>query len=380
MGNTNSVEEQDEEAFDEKYALKQKLGAGVFGEVYLCSNRDDPEDLYAVKIVDTHSEANVDSFQTAAEEAALMKTLNHEYVVQLIEVFQGERFLKVVMELVDGGELFKVIQNPNMNFKDGDVKRISGQILHGLSYLHWNKVVHRDVKAENVMLSEEYRPTEQSVPDIKLIDFGMATKLEGGWLYEEQQLTLVCGTPHYIAPEIWSSMPGVPDEWVDDYGAKYGPKVDVWAAGVLVYLLIMGQYPYNGDSHQELASQACSQEIRPDFTPRYNAPGYTVPKNGVAFLEKLMEPDQNDRIPASQAVKEPWLTKPTRALTSVPSSLRTSMVQEAQKAALLKLGPAEGPRFDAEVQRSREAAFLAERCEAAARLGVSPPALSSGAP
>mmetsp|Transcript_28752 Transcript_28752/g.89429 ORF Transcript_28752/g.89429 Transcript_28752/m.89429 type:complete len:382 (+) Transcript_28752:106-1251(+) len=316
------LDDQSQSAADvfEKYEVGDLLGSGGFGEVRVCTLRSgvaEPslsvDDKYAVKIIDLHSKKvqECESVLTAVEEADILSTLRHPHIIQVLDVFDGERFLYVVMELMRGGELFVAISAPSIDIRERDVVKIAAQLLEALQYLHQRCIVHRDVKAENLLLTEP--PGRNGLcGSIKLIDFGLAVRLEGDCCQllenDSRQLNLVCGTPQYCAPEMWSA--GHPDalpEWLDMYGALYGPKVDIWSAGVVLYLALFGNYPFDGSDEQKVMAKSCNPVEAPSFKPSRRNAGHRVTANSMAFLQRLLSKDQDQRPSARRALLDPWL-------------------------------------------------------------------------
>uniref|UniRef100_A0A7S4PWA7 Protein kinase domain-containing protein n=1 Tax=Alexandrium monilatum TaxID=311494 RepID=A0A7S4PWA7_9DINO len=315
------LEEESTSDVFEKYNIGDLIGTGGFGEVRTCTLRDTlepsvPEDQqYAVKIVDLQSEKvqQCESVLTAVEEANILTTLRHPHIIQVLDVFDTDRFLYVVMEFVRGGELFIAISAASFGMLEGDVAKMASQLLEALRYLHQRGIVHRDVKAENLLLTE---PLGRSGfrGSIKLIDFGLAVRLEGDCCLLERdsrQLNLVCGTPQYCAPEMWSS--GHPDaqpEWLDLYGTLYGPKVDIWSSGVVVYLAIFGGYPFNGSDELKVMARSCDPNQTPSFQASRRCAGFSRAScSGVAFLRRLLSKDQDERPSARQALMDPWVPR-----------------------------------------------------------------------
>eukprot|EP00933_Yihiella_yeosuensis_P072219 TRINITY_DN80560_c0_g1_i1.p1 TRINITY_DN80560_c0_g1~~TRINITY_DN80560_c0_g1_i1.p1 ORF type:complete len:399 (-),score=86.95 TRINITY_DN80560_c0_g1_i1:94-1290(-) len=340
----------------EDYQVGDVLGAGAFGQVRKGFCRESNV-ARAVKIVDMASEANqaAQSVMSAKEEAMILRRVTHPYIAGVCDVYETDRFLYIVMELITGGELFKAIAEPKVEFQESDFSHIAKQLMDALSYLHKNNIVHRDVKAENLLLTK--KPEDGGLnSDVKLIDFGLSAVLEqkGGCIIPEdpaqrKELNLCCGTPHYCAPEVWSSgMRGTPPEWKEDYGDAYGPKVDVWAAGVLIYLGLFGSYPYNGSDPQQLMRSSCSPDVWPSYepAPMYTRDGYKVSGKCKEFLQSCLEKDQDDRLSAREALQHDWVSaggkkKKTRGglnLQTIPADLRANVWKEAQKAGRIMLG------------------------------------------
>lgn len=152
------------------------------------------------------------------------------------------------------------------------------QMLKALDYIHKASIAHRDIKAENFMLSE---PSVQS--NIKMIDFGMATKFK-----PDQVLTELCGSPHYLSPEL--------------IGQKYNHSADVWAFGVLMYLLMYGHYPYDAKHPRDIMVKILTEPIKWESKAKLS-------KDAIDFLKKLLEHNTKKRLTAEQALDHSWLSK-----------------------------------------------------------------------
>merc|ERR1712110_471747 len=146
--------------------------------------------------------------------------------------------------------------------------------------IHKRHIAHRDIKAENFMLAEA---SIQS--PVKMIDFGMACKFEAG-----ECLTELCGSPHYLAPEL--------------IGQKYNHRADVWAFGVLLYLLVYGHYPYDAKLPRDIMVKILTEPIRWQTKVKLS-------KNGLDFLKKLLEHDPKKRLTAEEALQHVWMQQAT---------------------------------------------------------------------
>merc|ERR1719476_1171378 len=149
-------------------------------------------------------------------------------------------------------------------------------MLRAISYCHSLSIAHRDIKAENFMLAD----SSLSSP-VKMIDFGMACKFEEG-----QVLTELCGSPHYLAPEL--------------IGQKYNHRADVWAFGVLLYLLMYGHYPYDAKHPRDIMVKILTEPIRWQTKVKLS-------EHGLDFLKKLLEHDPKKRPSAEEALKHAWM-------------------------------------------------------------------------
>eukprot|EP00928_Gymnodinium_smaydae_P063621 TRINITY_DN47142_c0_g1_i1.p1 TRINITY_DN47142_c0_g1~~TRINITY_DN47142_c0_g1_i1.p1 ORF type:complete len:364 (+),score=54.04 TRINITY_DN47142_c0_g1_i1:46-1137(+) len=319
---------EDGDAFHDNYEIGAMLGKGGFGSVHRCTKIGE-DDEFAVKIINTESEASqgMGATMSASEEAEIMKRLHHDNIIRILDVFDEDPHLYVVMEQVVGGELLAALNDARHPVNEADMANVCRQVLDALNYLHYQLIVHRDIKAENVLLDSP--PSERGLEgSVKVIDFGLAGTLQGDPCslleVDGKQLDLVCGTPHYMAPEVWSSgFPTMPDEWKEQYGNMYGPKVDVWATGVMIYLAMFGTFPFNGTTPPAVMGSSCSPDTCPEYRPAKQIPGYNVSERCVDFLENVLEKDQNERLTAREALRTPWLSEKTRAVSAVlPQDLR----------------------------------------------------------
>eukprot|EP00927_Polykrikos_kofoidii_P020144 TRINITY_DN19495_c0_g1_i1.p1 TRINITY_DN19495_c0_g1~~TRINITY_DN19495_c0_g1_i1.p1 ORF type:complete len:490 (+),score=70.62 TRINITY_DN19495_c0_g1_i1:56-1471(+) len=284
------------------YEIDGLLGSGVFGQVRLCLPRNESDkNKYAVKIVDTQGEVfkSAPGHISARQEASTLRLVKHPHVVELIDVFEQERWLFLVMECITGGDLFAAIADSRTIVTQSRIATVGSQLLQALNHLHERSVVHRDVKAENILLS--YHPAKTSRWHVKLIDFGLAIRVaqphclfnmtckEEGPLEE-----CICGTAYYCAPEVW----------INDYG----PKVDVWAAGVVLYLALFGRFPFYHGEINQLEAMICRATLAPTYAPAKanDTQNYQVCPPALRCLEALLTKDHHERLTAEQALKQTW--------------------------------------------------------------------------
>mmetsp|Transcript_69748 Transcript_69748/g.145764 ORF Transcript_69748/g.145764 Transcript_69748/m.145764 type:complete len:542 (-) Transcript_69748:341-1966(-) len=285
------------------YEIGGLLGSGTFGQVRLCwpIDRLDQDEKYAVKVVDSKSELfkQATSLLSAKQEANILKGLKHRHVVELVDVYQRERWLFMVMEYVPGGEVFSALSDPDLAVSEDSVALVGRQLLLALEFLHSRSIVHRDVKAENVLLASN--PKKTGTWHVKLIDFGLATRTENPTCYfpicRDQDLPLeelICGTAYYCAPEVWTN--------------NYSPKVDIWAAGVIVHLALLGLFPYQTGNAAQLESLICNPDEHPTFQPacRKECPDYRISSDSRDALESLLNKNSEERPSASAALTLPF--------------------------------------------------------------------------
>mmetsp|Transcript_72309 Transcript_72309/g.182344 ORF Transcript_72309/g.182344 Transcript_72309/m.182344 type:complete len:426 (+) Transcript_72309:111-1388(+) len=379
-GCENSGEEEESKSIWDLYDIGDTLGRGNFGEVRACRRRNaatDGDEELAVKIVDKQSEQvqSAEAFQTARAELEIMSGITHPNVVELKAVFEDDRFLYVVMERIEGGELFKAISDRRAVIIEDDVANVGHQVLEAVEYLHHAGIVHRDIKAQNILLQDQPKVPGRALmrAGVKLIDFGLATKVNQECLMNaENQLDLVCGTPAMCAPEIWATQDNAPKAWKRYWGTSYGPKVDVWATGVVLYMALFGRLPFHEKEAKKLAAKVCDPKEVPSFQTKG---GYQVSSGCQKFLGSLLTKDQNKRPSAAQACGDGWLNgrnsrgARTRGLNlmSIPEEVREAALLEAEAALQMRFTEEAAwptaPGEDVAAERSRT--FEALRAEAA---------------
>eukprot|EP00930_Biecheleria_cincta_P073938 TRINITY_DN61197_c0_g1_i1.p1 TRINITY_DN61197_c0_g1~~TRINITY_DN61197_c0_g1_i1.p1 ORF type:complete len:503 (+),score=103.69 TRINITY_DN61197_c0_g1_i1:41-1510(+) len=314
-------------SFFDVYEVGSLLGSGSFGQVRMCWPRDDPEkQKFAVKAIDTRSEMfEAAGIQISArKEASILQSVSHPHIVRLIESFEKERWLFLVMDCILGGELFQALANPRMAITEGCVANVGNQLLQALKHLHEHRVVHRDVKAENILLLDD--PAKTCRWHIKLVDFGLALRTEQSssfifqMCHQEAPLEqLICGTAYYCAPEVWFH--------------DYTPSVDIWAAGVVLYLALFGAFPFYDRDASKLEVLICEEDHEPSYRPvcEKDHPGFQVSNLAIESIKQLLAKAKEDRPDASEALRLPWVAAPKISEEGTqdwwPSSASTSTIQ-----------------------------------------------------
>jgi serine/threonine protein kinase len=185
-----------------------------------------------VKIIDTRKFALTPglTINELKEEAQMMSQLDHPNIVKILDTFQTDYSLYIVMELVRGGDLFdRIVLRGRYNEQDARV--IMAKVLSATQYLHDNNIVHRDLKPENILLVEPDNDTE-----VKITDFGLAKKTN------QDGLKTFCGTPQYFAPEVLKRKGSIMGK------GRYFASADMWSLGVVLYILLSGTFPFDEDS------------------------------------------------------------------------------------------------------------------------------------
>ncbi|XP_066550965.1 MAP/microtubule affinity-regulating kinase 3a isoform X1 [Amia ocellicauda] len=227
----------DEQPHIGNYRLLKTIGKGNFAKVKLARHILTGREV-AIKIIDK-TQLNPTSLQKLFREVRIMKILNHPNIVKLFEVIETEKTLYLVMEYASGGEVFDyLVAHGRMKEKEARAK--FRQIVSAVQYCHQKHIVHRDLKAENLLLDADM--------NIKIADFGFSNEFTMG-----NKLDTFCGSPPYAAPELFQ-------------GKKYdGPEVDVWSLGVILYTLVSGSLPFDGQNLKELRERVLRGKYRIPF-------------------------------------------------------------------------------------------------------------------
>jgi calcium/calmodulin-dependent protein kinase I len=243
------------------------LGKGYFAVVHVGIDLVTKEKV-AIKCVD---KSMVERQETLEMEKLILQSITHENIVKMISLFETDSYLFIVMELMEGGELYEEIIR-RKSFTEGDASYIMRQLFKALDYLHERNIVHRDLKLENLLL------VRKNAIDIKLADFGLSK------LYTDKKLQTACGTPFYVAPEIV-------------LGEGYGPEVDMWAAGIILYVLLSGRLPFAAENENDLYKLIISGNLV-FKTPQFD----NVSDLAKDIISKLLDIETENRLNAKQAL------------------------------------------------------------------------------
>lgn len=263
----------------DKYDIGDVLGSGSFGQVREAALKDDPRKVRAVKIIEREEQEEGEWSNSAMfrREVKLLQNLQHLNIVRFWDVYEDLHFLYVVMDICRGGEVFKKILELK-RFTEANAATIGAQMLAAIDYIHQKSIMHRDIKAENFLLADE-SPTSV----VRMIDFGMATTFTHGQVFNE-----ICGSPHYLAPEL--------------IGQKYSHMVDVWAFGVLMYLIMYGHYPFDSKNTRDIMVKVLTDPIKWQTKAKLGT-------QTLSFLKKVLEHNPKRRITAEAALKHPWIVE-----------------------------------------------------------------------
>ncbi|XP_036611127.1 serine/threonine-protein kinase MARK1 isoform X5 [Trichosurus vulpecula] len=260
----------DEQPHIGNYRLLKTIGKGNFAKVKLARHVLTGREV-AVKIIDK-TQLNPTSLQKLFREVRIMKILNHPNIVKLFEVIETEKTLYLVMEYASGGEVFDyLVAHGRMKEKEARAK--FRQIVSAVQYCHQKCIVHRDLKAENLLLDADM--------NIKIADFGFSNEFTIG-----NKLDTFCGSPPYAAPELFQ-------------GKKYdGPEVDVWSLGVILYTLVSGSLPFDGQNLKELRERV--------LRGKYRIPFY-MSTDCENLLKKLLVLNPIKRGSLEQIMRDRWM-------------------------------------------------------------------------
>eukprot|EP01054_Gregarina_sp_Poly1_P010423 Gregarina_sp_Poly_1__10422@NODE_750_length_6465_cov_191_781651_g557_i0_p2_GENE_NODE_750_length_6465_cov_191_781651_g557_i0NODE_750_length_6465_cov_191_781651_g557_i0_p2_ORF_typecomplete_len552_score66_68Pkinase/PF00069_25/8_7e71Pkinase_Tyr/PF07714_17/7_6e41Kinaselike/PF14531_6/2e15Kdo/PF06293_14/1_1e11Kdo/PF06293_14/2_9e03Pkinase_fungal/PF17667_1/4e08RIO1/PF01163_22/1_7e07RIO1/PF01163_22/1_3e03YrbLPhoP_reg/PF10707_9/9_6e07WaaY/PF06176_11/3_4e06APH/PF01636_23/0_0065APH/PF01636_23/1_4e03EcKinase/P len=306
------------------YRLGPVLGSGSFGQVRVCLHRK-TDQQFACKIMTKNpgktrrpTSQPVSFVSMFKNEINILRSLDHPNVVKLVETFEDRHFLYAIMEKCDGGELFTKIVKKR-RFSEVEASSLCREMIAAIAYIHSRHIVHRDVKAENFLFSK----SKSSHNRLVLIDFGMSVQL----IDTNRYLRQVCGSPHYVAPEL-----------IRRY---YKKEVDLWALGVVVFLMLYGRYPFEGADQKAIAQKILKSE--PDYQRSSTPPSDLA----ITFMKGLLEKDPAKRLTPQEAMRHPWVIRyAEHSVTSMGTGLSSSgrspsmgqLQRASQKAPTMLLG------------------------------------------
>ncbi|KAK9294331.1 hypothetical protein QLX08_011010 [Tetragonisca angustula] len=269
-GRLSSRSRTSEEPHIGKYKLLKTIGKGNFAKVKLAKHVPTGKEV-AIKIIDK-TQLNPGSLQKLFREVRIMKMLDHPNIVKLFQVIETDKTLYLVMEYASGGEVFDyLVLHGRMKEKEARAK--FRQIVSAVQYCHQKKIIHRDLKAENLLLDSEM--------NIKIADFGFSNEFTPG-----NKLDTFCGSPPYAAPELFQ-------------GKKYdGPEVDVWSLGVILYTLVSGSLPFDGSTLRELRERV--------LRGKYRIPFY-MSTDCENLLKKFLVLNPTKRASLETIMKDKWM-------------------------------------------------------------------------
>jgi len=246
--------------------LRPPIGKGAYGEVKKAVHRKTNVQR-AVKII-YKTNTKKDEAEQLINEVNILRELDHPNIMKILEFYEDEKCFYIVSEFYDGGELFEKIAKMKY-FSEKQAAQLMKQILSAVAYCHANNIVHRDLKPENILFEGK-----KSDSLVKVIDFGTSRFYE-----TKNKMNGRFGTPYYIAPEV--------------INRKYTEKCDNWSCGVILYILLCGYPPFNGETEKEIMNNILAEKW--DFSPVEFA---QVSNEAKALIKKLLTYDPKHRITA----------------------------------------------------------------------------------
>ncbi|XP_026875672.2 calcium/calmodulin-dependent protein kinase type II subunit beta isoform X8 [Electrophorus electricus] len=263
--------------FTDEYQLYEELGKGAFSVVRRCVKLCTGQE-YAAKIINT-KKLSARDHQKLEREARICRLLKHPNIVRLHDSISEEGFHYLLFDLVTGGELFEDIVAREY-YSEADASHCIHQILDSVGHIHHHDIVHRDLKPENLLLASKCKNAA-----VKLADFGLAIEVQG----DQQAWFGFAGTPGYLSPEVLRK-------------EAYGKPVDIWACGVILYILLVGYPPFWDEDQHKLYQQIKAGAY--DFpSPEWD----TVTPEAKNLINQMLTINPTKRITAQEALKHPWV-------------------------------------------------------------------------
>ena len=256
------------------FIIIQELGSGSFGHVILAQHKI-TQVKYAIKAIDKRNTVNIKEMPYFIREIEIMYRVHHPNVVKLFGHFEDNNYCYFIMEYIPGGNIYSLVQRLKPVTLQG-IASIMKEVISAVYFLHHMtpKIVHRDIKPENVLLDQGNHA--------KLTDFGWSNYMEG-----DTKRTTVCGTPVYLAPEIINNM-------------GHDEHVDIWCIGVLLFELIVGRPPFNGETEQKVRYNILKMKI--------NWPS-NMDSDAADLITKILKYNPYERISLEQMLLHPFFTK-----------------------------------------------------------------------
>lgn len=287
------------------YDLKETLGTGSFATVKRAIRKKDKRE-FAIKII-KKSKLNEEELAVVHDEVNIMHSIEHENCVMLYEMFESNKKVFMVLELLEGGELFDRIVARG-SYSESDASALIKCIVSAIEYLHSVGVVHRDLKPENLIYANPMS-SKKNADIIKITDFGLAKYNTD----KSQRMSTACGTPGYVAPEVLKN-------------EKYGPPVDMWSIGVILYILLCGFPPFYHESTSALYKQIKGGKY--DFPDPYWT---EISQTAKSLVAGLLTVDPNKRLTPRQVLEHEWIAGGNASSNPLGHGKRLRLMQLKRK-------------------------------------------------
>lgn len=287
---------------DSSYERGTVLGKGAFSEVVKYKERSTGKE-WAVKVMKKNFRDPIALEVTAAEIGIYKSVGEHPNIVQLHDIYEDDSNWFLVIQLITGGELLHRITELK-TFSERDASEFTAHMFHGIRHLHQKNIVHRDLKPENLLLSDK-----SADANILITDFGLSKVLTD----RHEQIFHPVGTPGYLSPELVRCM---------QHGSPYGIECDMWAAGVIIYIMLCGFPPFWGRDNNELFSKITS--VHYSFPDPYWTDISSDAKN---LIYHLLCPDPRQRFNIEQALAHPWIAHREKLQTQYLAQAHQQLAQ-----------------------------------------------------
>ena len=267
------------------YDFLYKIGNGAFGQVFLAKHKITNQKV-AIKVIKkqekrTNINNNITKENKLLGEIEVLKKMDHQNIVRIFDFYEGEKYIYMVTEFIEGNDLFKIIKKEGKQ-TENTTAIIMFQLFSAMNYCNQRKIMHRDLKPENIMIENK---KIYGYIHLKVIDFGTAK------FYENENENKLAGTPYYIAPEVLEK--------------NYNEKCDMWSLGVIMYLLLVGKFPFTGKSREEIFENIKEN----DYDKNILYDNKNISKEARELIFKLLITDPNERIDSSSVLNDVWFKK-----------------------------------------------------------------------